>query len=72
MRAMKYLTVILANEMPMLTLQEPVQYRSVQIELTPEQQEKIAPRFLGKAGDRPVFERVRMCFLEEREVKDED
>ena len=45
----------------------PYSYRSVQITLTPEQQELLAPRIVGQKGASDVHETIYQCFLEPTE-----
>ena len=42
----------------------PYSKRIVQIELTPEQMEKIKPKFIGKKGKEEIFEEILECWLE--------
>ena len=42
----------------------PYRRRTVQIELTPEQREALAPRYLGRDGKEAAHEEVLDCWLE--------
>lgn len=52
-------TFVLANYSDFVNLQEPVQHRSVTIELTPEQRESIRLRMAHG------YESVSLCFVED-------
>ena len=64
------LTVILADtfasQMSIVHLNEsrPYQKRSVKIQLTKEQWDKIKPLVVGKKGDKEVREEILECFLD--------
>ncbi len=62
-----HFTAILANEMPLIALQEPVQHRRVTIALTTEQSEALEPRCVGTSQGRAIHESVSLCFLERQE-----
>lgn len=62
---MKHLTVIIRNDAPMLFCGDSPTYRSVQVELTQEQQEKIKLRVVGTQGNLDLLESISSCFLEE-------
>lgn len=53
-----YLSIVHENQ------EMPYTFRSVQITLTPEQQELLTPRILGKNGSSDVHETIYQCFLE--------
>lgn len=59
------LTVIFRDDFPLLTAGDSPRYRSVQIELTDEQLEKIKRRVAGLANGKEVYENYSKCFLEE-------
>lgn len=67
-RAMK-LTVIYRDERALNYTGDPPTHRSVQIELTPEQCQKLKPRHLGFCCDRDMYEQISMVFIEP-EVKE--
>ena len=60
----KFLTVVIADDSRFIHLQEPVLHRSVQIELTEEQQQQLALRWTGALGKTDIFETVSRCFIE--------
>ena len=63
------LTVILRNDGPLLFCGDSPSYRSVQIELTPEQCAAIAPRRIGIDAGREQFEQISRAFIE-RDLKE--
>jgi hypothetical protein len=58
------LTVIIRNDGPMIFCGDSPSYRSVQIELTDEQQEKLKLKYIGQSGGREYTEQYSLCFLE--------
>ena len=60
----KVLTVIIRDVSPFMHLQEPPTYRSVQIELTPEQREKLSLAWVASSGFTDYHEEVSQCFFE--------
>jgi len=58
------LTVIIRNDSPMIFCGDSPSYRSVQIELTKEQEEKLQLKYIGKSGDQEYFEDYSKCFIE--------
>jgi len=61
------LTVVFRNDSPMIVCNDTPTYRSVQVELTPEQLEKIAPRKTGFSDGKLDYESISRCFLEPEE-----
>jgi hypothetical protein len=59
------LTVVIADYSEFICAQEPVQHRTVRIELTNEQQDQLQMRQTGTSCGNPIFERVSMVFLED-------
>ena len=59
------LTVIFRNDMPMIYAGDCPVYRSVQINLTSEQIEKIKCRTVGMSHGNDVYEEISKCFIEE-------
>ena len=59
------LTVIIRDESPFMYLQEPPRHRSVSIEFTPEQKEKLELKSIGWNGGQEWFEEISHCFIEE-------
>ena len=64
------LTVILRNDAPMIHCGDSPSYRSVQFELTPEQEEAIAPRFTDSVGTEKHTETISKCFIEPNDQAD--
>lgn len=60
----KWLTVIIRDDNPMIHCQDSPSYRSVLIELTDEQVQKMALRCNGMSGGNPIYETVSKCFIE--------
>ncbi len=60
----RILTVILRNDGPLIHCNDSPSYRSVQIELTDEQWEKISPKRLGTLDGKPFYECLSKCFIE--------
>ena len=58
------LTVILRNDSPMIHCGDSPSYRSVQIELTPEQCEMIKPRWTGSSSGADEYEGISKAFIE--------
>jgi len=61
----KTLTVIIRNDGPMIFCGDSPTYRSVSIELTPEQQEQIALRHIGTNHGNDQWEALSKCWIEE-------
>ncbi len=61
------LTVILRNDFPLIFGDCP-SYRSVQVELTPEQCQAIMPRYTGKQGGAALYEDISKAFIEPPEI----
>lgn len=59
------LTVILRNDGPMINCEDSPTYRSVQLELTPDQLAKIEPRQTYSSGPSDYFESISKCFIED-------
>lgn len=64
---MKHLTVIIRNDGPMMLCGDSPSYRSVRVELTEEQQQKIARRRIGTQGDKALYEAISHCFIEDED-----
>jgi hypothetical protein len=60
-------TFIVADYAPFIILQEPVRHRSVHIELTQEQIEKIGLKQSGTDCGKPIIETISKCFVENKE-----
>ena len=58
------LTVIMRDEMPMIIFNDAPRYRSVQIDLTDEQIEKLKPKNVGSQNGEEIYESYSRCFLE--------
>ena len=58
------LTVILRNDSPMIHCGDSPEYRSVQIDLTPEQVAAIAPRKTGSSAGVEEYESISKAFIE--------
>lgn len=61
------LTVILRDDGPMVCAGDSPTYRSVQIELTEEQQKRLKPKPTYTSGGKQYYEAVSKCFIEPRE-----
>lgn len=61
----KTLRVIIRDAAPLAIMQEPVSHRSVSIELTDEQMERLRLHSHGSAGGAPIYEEVSLVFFEE-------
>ena len=61
------LTVIIRDDGPMIFCGDSPSYRSVSIELTAEQREKLALRWTGNSGGDDYFEQISRCFIEPAE-----
>ena len=64
------LTVILRNDSPMIHCGDSPSYRSVQIDLTPEQCESIKPRWTGSSGGTDEYEEISKAFIEPNSLLD--
>ena len=58
-----FLTVVIRNLFP-LTMEEPVEHRTVKIEFTPEQLKKLEPRYVGSRGGDDYYEDYSQAFIE--------
>jgi hypothetical protein len=62
------LTVIFRDDAPMIHCGDSPSYRSVQIELTPEQRKQLEPRFSYATGlgeqEKRYYESISKCFIE--------
>jgi len=67
----KTLRVIIRDDSPMIFLQDSPAYRSVEIELTPEQQGKLALQWCGSQGGTQFYETISKAFFDDqiKEVK---
>lgn len=61
------LTVIIRDEGPLIHLNEPVCLRSVRIELTQEQLEKLRVKHTYTINGQECYESISHCFLEAKE-----
>lgn len=59
------LTVILRNDAPMIHCGDSPSYRSVTLDLTPEQVNRLLCRYVGSSGGVDLYEEVSKCFLED-------
>jgi len=59
------LTVVIRDESPLIHMQEPVNHRTVHIELTQEQREQLALKCVGRAGGTDLYEQIASAFLED-------
>lgn len=59
------LTVVISNVAPLVHLGEPVQQRTVQIELTDEQIEAIKLNWVGTDRGNELHEHVSCCFFDD-------
>ena len=58
------LTVILRDDSPMIHCGDSPAYRSVRVDLTPEQVAAIAPRKTGSTGRQEEYESISKAFIE--------
>jgi len=58
------LSVIFRDDSPTIHFGDSPSYRSVQIELTPEQQERMKPRPTYRVGTTQYYEAISKCFIE--------
>jgi hypothetical protein len=58
------LTVILRDDSPMIHCGDSPSYRSVQINLTPEQCEALKPRWTGSSAGVDEYESISKAFIE--------
>jgi len=58
------LRVIFRNDWPLVNCQDSPLYRLVSIDLTPEQVEKLKPRYAYSVGGKDYYEEISRCFLE--------
>jgi hypothetical protein len=61
------LRVIFRNDGPLVHCQDSPSYRLVSIDLTPEQIEKLKPRYVYSVGSKDYYEEISKCFLEEED-----
>ena len=61
----KTLRVIIRDDSPMYHYQDSPTYRSVEIELTPEQQEKLALQWCGSQGGTQIYESISKAFFDD-------
>ena len=61
------LTVIIRDDSPMIHCGDSPSYRSVTVELTPEQVRKIPLRNTSLSGGIYYFEQISRCFIEEKQ-----
>ena len=59
------LTVIMIDPARLLCIGEPVTYRRVTVDLTPEQSEALKRRETGMDRGNPVHEQIGLTFIEE-------
>jgi len=64
------LRVILRNEAPLFHCNDSPSYRLVSIDMTPEQMEKLEPRFCYRTNGQDFYEEISHCFLERVEVNE--
>lgn len=58
------LTFVLRNEAPFIHMSEPCTYRTVRIELTPEQLEQVALRYTDTCGRIDHYEMISQIIME--------
>ena len=58
------LRVIFCCGGPLVHCQDSPSYRLVSIDLTPEQVEKLQPRYAYSVGSKDYYEEISRCFLE--------
>jgi hypothetical protein len=58
------LTVIFRDDSPMMFCNDSPSYRSILIELTPQQEEQLKPRYVGCSGATKYYEAISKCFIE--------
>ena len=58
------LTVLLRNDAPMIFAGDSPSYRTVTIELTEEQAQKITLKYCGKSPNGDIHEEISRCILE--------
>jgi hypothetical protein len=61
----KTLRVIIRNDAPMIFCNDSPSYRSVEIELTQEQQNKLALQYVGANCGRQLFENISKAFFDD-------
>lgn len=59
-----YLTVIIRDDSPMIHCGDCPSYRSVRIELTPDQTKKLALRHTSTSGGTNYYEQISHCFID--------
>ena len=68
--APRTLTVVMRNDFQAIVAvthlneSHPFEFRTVQIELTPEQRAALAPRITGMSNGKPIHETVYRCWFE--------
>ncbi len=63
------LTVVIRDDTPMIHCNDSPVYRSVSIELTDEQRNKLVLNCTGKTGGNAIYEAVSRCFIEPDESR---
>lgn len=63
------LKVIIRNDAPMVFCNDTPSYRSVDIELTEDQMDKIKLRHVGTSGKTKYYEDISRCFLNNAEYQ---
>jgi hypothetical protein len=61
----KSLRVIIRNDAPMIFCNDSPSYRSVEIELTPDQQAKLALQWCGSQGGTRLYESISNAFFDD-------
>jgi hypothetical protein len=64
------LTVILRNDSPMIHCGDSPSYRSVQVDLTPDQCEAIKSRWTGMSNGTDEYESISTAFIEPDKEKE--
>lgn len=62
------LTFVITDISPLLCVGEPIKHRTVQIELTAEQLQKLALKHRGMSGSNPIYEEISSVYLEPKEA----
>jgi hypothetical protein len=63
------LTVVFRDAGPLIFCNDVCSYRSVQIELTPDQCDALAPRCIGTNGGVKLYEDISRAFIEPNDEK---
>ena len=61
----KMITVIISNPGPFAFMQEPLTHRTVHLELTPEQKEKLKLNHVGISSGQDIYEEISSVFIED-------